>query len=218
MPFPSGQLLKVVISGQINDVDRWSINPWFLVNAGSIPTTDTLAAVAADFATDFGSNFWGAATSPYKAVNAAATTFDHVKVYQYDDGVLTNEADVAVTSVPGTSGNAQPAYCAQVFSLRTAAFGRTARGRLYLPRTGVSNSGTTLQYTNTQAHVDHMAAFLASKFRGPSGNTSTAPRVVSIKAGIARNVTLVVMDSKPDTQRGRESKQAPTSTMVHTVP
>jgi hypothetical protein len=110
----------------------------------------------------------------------------------------------------------QPAYCAQVFTLRTAGFGRSKRGRLYLPRTGSNNSGTTLQYTNIQAHVDNMAAFLSAKTYNGS-NITVGPTVMSQTTGTANLITKVTMDSKPDTQRGRISRSAATSTLNHTV-
>lgn len=215
---PSGRIWKCTLGGKISDSDGWSINTWWREVAFTvIPTQADTDAIATGLLADFNSKFWNPATNPYKAVNAAATTVVNAKVYAYVDGVLTYEASSAVTAIPGTSSNAQPAYCAQVFSLRTPFFGRSARGRLYMPRTGVSNSGSTLQYTNTQAHVDNLASWLGGATYN-SGNISIKAIVLSEVKSAGYDVVEVRMDSLPDTQRGRISSSLPTSTMLHSVP
>jgi len=217
MPMPNGSFWRVSIGGQINDTDTWSINRWlYLVSVGTGPNQSDHDAIASGQLADFNSTFWNPATNPYKAMNAAATTLATCKVYYYLNGVLTAESSSSITPVAGTSTNVQPAYCAQVFTLRTSGFGRSQRGRLYLPRTGSNNSGTTLQYTNFQAHVDNMAAFLGAKTYNGS-NITVGPTVMSLTHGTTNIITKVTMDSKPDTQRGRESRSAATSTLSHTV-
>lgn len=212
-----GKFYKSSLGGSINDADVWTINTWWHVTSFTTePGQGDCDSVASSLLSDFNSIFWSPASNGFKTVNSPATTTTDNKVFYYKDGVLTFESHTTISPTAGTAGNSQPAYCSQVTTLLTAGFGRSRRGRLYMPRTGVGGSASTLQYTLTQAMTDNLASWLGHKTYS-AGNVSLESVVMSLTLGQAFPITSIRTDSIPDTQRGRFSKSKAAFTHVHTV-
>lgn len=217
MGLPLGKYYKAMLFGDISAADTWSINTWWHVTSfTTTPGQSDADGVASGLLADFNSTFWNPATNPFKALNCAGTNVRGVKTFYYVDGVLTFEGSATVTAVVGTNGNAMPAYCAQVWTLLTAGFGRSKRGRIYLPRTGVGMDASQLQYTLTQAHTDNLSSWLSNKTYN-SGNVSIHSGVMSQTTSSFSDLVSIRTDSIPDTQRGRYSKSKASFTQTHSV-
>lgn len=220
MGMPGGWLFRWVLGGAVSNADDWSAGFWAI---GDEPGPDD-----ADFSTltagvlgSFQDKVWNATTTGLLTLNAPSTKLAQCNGYAYHNGVLTLEAVATQSPVAGTRTTAHPAYVAAVCTLRTAAFGRSARGRMYLPATGQVIDQTTLQSQSAQATATQMGEFLtdvrAAFGLGLTYTGATSPCVVSrVGAGAARPVTEVAVDSIPDTQRGRQSKAV--ATTVGTAP
>lgn len=138
-----------------------------------------------------------------------------VDVYYYPaypgKATISASADYSPFRGPNTGDNI-PSQCSLVVTLRTATTGRSGRGRVYLPFTRAAQ----LQ-TDGQVGVGAIAS-VADAFKGFSDSVIGAmsgslpgyqgPYVVSGTHGVANAVTRFIIDSKVDTQRRREDKQA----------
>lgn len=204
MAFPAGSIMRVVIGGAITSQEQWRTAQWWQFTSGA-PSHDDFVNAGSDVVLSFLSAFWNrAAGTPYKSRNVAAVDVSYAAAYLYNSGVLSDESIMSPTPVPGTASSASPPYTACVFSLKTAAFGRSARGRAYLPWTSVMVA-TSLQMNVDQADADNFSDYLQKATITPLG-PATVPVVLSQKDGVARPITSVSVDSIPDTQHGRSRK------------
>jgi hypothetical protein len=208
-------LLKFVLQGAVDTQNIWNIGFWW---SKQLPTDGTIDynALAADVLSKFKTQFWSAATSPWTGACATATTLNTCKTYGYDSGVLTGEGTASITAVAGTASQTSPGYTAACVTLQTANFGRSHRGRVYLPYT--SGTPTNLQLSLSQAYVDNLRNFLQNTtWAGTNGSVILEPLVVSRTHGTTDQIKKIRMDSKPDTQRGRISKLVPAQTLTSVV-
>lgn len=214
MPMPSGVVWKLTVGGAIGGVDSWSIGIWADLPDG-VPSQGNLDSLTSDLLGDFKNDVWDPASTGFKAQNSNGVDLSKAKSYVYSAGNLVMQSAASITAVPGTASTARPAYTALAFTLHTASFGRSSRGRVYLPATGVGTNTATLQFTLSQACADQMASWLNTW----NGNPYFAahPVVLSQKHGTTAHITSVSVNTLPDTQRGRMSKATPTSTFSHTV-
>jgi hypothetical protein len=218
---PPGDLVKYVIGGSVPG-DTWSIGFWQqLTGLTSNPTQAQMDAAALFRLNGFDSVAWSAAGVTVKGVAHSGTFLSFCKAALYRNGVLTQNGSGTKTPVAGTGGGLHPNYVALVVTLRTASAGRSHRGRVYLPATGVPISASTGRInTNAQPYADGIAAFLTGL--GPDdvgfpGDPASHAVVVSRTTAVASNITSVSIDDKPDTQRGRENKLLGGSVWSHSV-
>jgi hypothetical protein len=220
MGLPAGWLAKFVFGGQISSDDDWSVGFWLELGTPD-PTSADVTDLTSHALSTFNSAVWGPAGGSIKGSCAPATNLQTCKSYVYNNGVLTFQSQATQAASAGTATTLLPAYVAAVFSLRTESFGRSARGRVYMPMTGAVLSGGKLQLQLSQTHVDNVAGWLHNARFGAWGASytgTTNPVVVSrVGSGMARSITDVIVDSIPDTQHGRESKAVATSVLNSAV-
>ena len=222
MSLPSGRVIKWVISGAVSSSDVWNIGLWTRDPVSTALSQAALDALTLGCLNSFKSKFWSAASSPWAAQCATATNVSDCKAFEYQDGALVLESQATQTAVAGSAAGQSPAYCAAVFTLGTAGFGRRARGRLYVPHTGgVYNSGT-LSLPVVQQHCDNLAAWISDALAG-GGSWGTSdvvnPAVISrVGSGQGLPITQVSVNQKPDTMRSRVSDEPAGVKFLHTVP
>jgi len=85
---------------------------------------------------------------------------------------------------------------------------------MYLPYT--AGSLASGQLIPAQAYADHLATVIASEST-PAAAYTTDTVVVSLTRGVATPITSLKIDSKPDTQRGRQGKLTPATSYVAAV-
>lgn len=221
MALPLGIWLRMTIFGTMVN-DTWSINPWF--SLGSVvnhnPSAAELDTLASGAISDFDSKVWSAASNPLKGSNAPYVALTGCKLAFYHDNVLYQSANHGITPVVGTSATIHPPYVAQVATLLTATAGRTNRGRLYLPATGLGVSSTTGQQSGSPtAFINNLASWLNNRSAWGIGTWINAidPIVMTQRGGAPQRVTTLRSDTKFDTQRGREDKLVPTNSGTATV-
>lgn len=207
--------MRTVFQGNASSSDIWNIGFWWQKPAPSDGTID-YNALAADVLAKFKSDFWSATTSPWTTNLSSDCTLTTAKVYGYDGGLLTGEGVATSSPVGGTQTITSPRFTACVATLQTASFGRSHRGRVYLPYTNGCN--TTGQLSLVQAYADNLKAFLVrNTFAGLPAAPIIESLVVSRTHGTVDPITKVRMDSLPDTQRGRISKAVPANTYTSVV-
>lgn len=180
------------------------------------PTLANLQAVAAALVTGAPAQGMAVLLGQCVGVQCVATGVD---VYYYPaipgKASISASADYSPPRGP-TTGDNMPSQCSLVVSLRTAMTGRSGRGRVYLPFTRVAQLDATGQVSGIalatiaddfKTFADAVIGALNGVLPGYQG-----PYVVSGTHGMANAVTRYVIDSKVDTQRRREDKQAPAAT------
>lgn len=216
MGIPSLQLIKFVISGPISSSDTWSVGLW-CEQSNPMAQAD-LDGFAAGCLTSFKSKFWSAASQPWSRQVSTVCSVTTCKAYLYSGGVLALQSQATQAAVAGTGTSPHPAYTAAVFSLLTASFGRRRRGRLYLPFTGGTVSPASDDMTVLAQDVTNMRSWLEDGLTGAwnaSFGGGVTPAVVSqVGPGSTAHITHLRLDSKPDTQRGRQSKTVPGNTFT----
>lgn len=217
MPLPgTGNYVHAIIGGAVTTVgDQWQAGIWW----NEATTATDLNAAATAYLTETMTAFWNAASTPWKARQSDGTSLDYVKLYEYVAGVLNAEGSATQSPSLGTnSGGASPAYSACCVSLLTSKFGRSYRGRMYLPFTAPVAHATcqfpslTGEIANFKTWIDYFSANVLT------GMTSTlSPQVISRKHGTAQQITKFRIDSQPDTQHGRSRKANPTFSVTTTL-
>jgi len=195
MAIPAG-VTRVSLKGAFVGGDVFDTSFWV---RGAVITSDAQAnSFAASVATVFATH---AAEMLFLLDNASA--YQGVTVYHYPTGGP-SATFVGVATIPagtGTGAGHQPHQVCLVMTMLTAFAGRSNRGRMYWPATGLNLDGG-LQVNST---------VLATILTGVSGfieaiNTTLSPAhvvVVSTKLGAYNDVVQVKMDSAPDIQRRR---------------
>jgi hypothetical protein len=212
--------MRVTWGGAISPSDRWSCSIWFLVAGSGNMTNAEAVTNAANLTTHWRTYVWLGTAPGILSQVAAQTTHDQTTVSYYGTAdVLTAQGVDHPTATAGTSATVHPAYVSQVASLRTAAFGRSARGRIYLPMTAAPVSTATLQFTTVTAAtaVKNLLTYIKTNFLVDAASDHVSPVVVSQTHGTTNDITTVLVDSLPDTQHGRQSKAAPASSLSATV-
>lgn len=223
MPVAPGKLIKYSIGGAVGS-ELWSINFWCRTNSTiATPTPAQMNTTAANSLSAFNTVVWSASSNGLKSGNTSDTTLSNSKLYFYDGGLLTVDGAASITPVAGTGTSAHPGYVASVCSLLTDYPGRSKRGRLYLPATGMGILTTTSQWassTLTHGIVDNMRLFLQNGGIAPSwdGTAGIHPVIMSMSLGSITDVTGLRMDSLPDTQHGRTRRLVATDTYAVAYP
>lgn len=200
MTQPSNNYFRAVLIGSLPGGEVWNCSLWYNNLNGYTDEN----AVAEGVRSTFVSLFWSQSTNPWASRVSNACTFDRVQTFHYDGPNLIAEGASTGASTPGTGGTApSPNYSAAVFTLLTGEFGRSKRGRIYLPYT-TSVSNTNGQLVVVLGHAQNLATFLRqSTFTGATG--PVVPSVFSRHLNILTPISGVRLDTKPDTQRGRNA-------------
>lgn len=210
--------IKFVLSGAVSSVDTWSIgfhaDPLANGQTQSDLDTFTSGGLAA-----FQADFWNGSTIAYKSLCNSSTTLVTAKSYLYSSAGSTVLESVATQSPSaGTGTNIHPPYVACVATLNTLSFGRSYRGRVYLPYTGGGmNAGTGNMTGIVQAIADEMATFLGHMNTGFGSAIAAKPSVFSRTLQALTYINQVKINTVPDTQRGRQSNAVATSAFIHAV-
>nr|CRY97563.1 hypothetical protein [uncultured prokaryote] len=199
--------------------DSWSL-VLALLSAENLafPTGADMNTYAASALASFNTKYW-TATGAGQAINGPFCKLAFAKAYGYNSGgALAAEGAATMTATGGTATSSHPAYVAMCATLITDSFGRSYRGRSFLPATG-AYIGTDAQFSVGQATSNATAYGLFLK----NLNTLTAPTasgdqfqpaVLSIAKAVLTPISQVAIDTIPDTQRGRQNKLTATGRAV----
>jgi hypothetical protein len=211
--------IHLVYSGAISTNDRWNTGIWCdgIVTTWTQAQLDTLCTNAL---ADFNSTFWSNATSGWKAQCNSAANLSQCNAYLYSPGgTLALQSQALMTAAAGTSGTILPDFISLCASIITGKFGRSYRGRMFLPATGSGvSSGNSSSSTLVQAHADHLAAHMNNLGSGVGGALLATPVVYSRHLDVITTITRVTIDNKFDTQRGRKSRDVASAKFTHSVP
>lgn len=219
-------IIRATFGGAMGAGDNWTCG--LSIKVGTLPepigSSAELTTFAGTLRAAWINRVWQGTSGILGSV-ASGTSYSVCKTYQYDPGgILQAQGQDNVTAVPGTNTTTvHPAYVAACATLQTAHFGRSYRGRMYLPVTGANVGSASLQFTSSvNQWTTALAAFLADVLgMTPTlagAATPVAPIVYSSKLSFQSVITGVRIDSIPDTQHGRENKFVATTTGSHTVP
>lgn len=214
MALPLGNWLRLSLVGSMIN-DTWSINFWFRALTTTDPSATDLLTWCTSAVSDFDAKVWSIASTGLKLSNAPYCSLTGGKALFYSDSVLVQSASSPITPIAGTGSSIHPPYTALVATLLTAKAGRRFRGRAYLPVTGLGVSGTTGQQSGSPtAFATNLRNWLANSnsWTTWSGMTGAGPLVMTQTGSLPENITAVRVDTRFDTQRGRENKLIPTST------
>lgn len=205
MPLPNVDLMHIQVGGAVGGSERWSFGTWYELNGMTTnPVQADMDALATQVMT-WMNTFW----TTLKAKNASGVTFDSVRVLVYRAGIIRGSAEKTQAGVAGTGTAPLPGYVARVITLKTDSAGRSYRGRMYIPYTGVGTSAGTLQWASDSGTLAAWKTFNGSIIGGVlplPGGPSALLRVVSKALGVATVVTAASWDSIPDSQHGRTRK------------
>lgn len=219
---PPNGTMRAVFSGPVSTQDTWSISLWFTFGElAGLPSQSELNSIATTFLNRFTTNLWS--SGHLLPAIAPATSLTTCTLYWYD-GTSASAAVQALatqTAIPGTGSQGNPAYTALCVTLETTHAGRSGRGRIYLPLTGMSLSTTTLQYGGvanvTSAVKATLDALIATYTIDGAGLTALAG-VYSRKNNAIYLLNQAACDSIPDTQHGRTNKAIATAKSVVAIP
>lgn len=192
--------IKAVVSGHALSGEIFAFG-WQM--DGSAITTqadlDALAVSIAGLLENSTSNTW------LRGTMTSAEGVDALDLYQYSGGAkATSQTHATITGVSGSAATVSfPLQVACCVTLLTGKPGRSKKGRLYLPASGIGFNGGAF----ANANVDAIAAGVNQLFSDIKALTPSAPVVVaSATAATNTPVNQVRVDSKPDTQRRRSMK------------
>lgn len=220
MPVPTDvPLLRVRVGGDIGG-DVWSTGAWFACGAlSAAPSQAEMDAAALTILNLFDSKVWSGGI--YGAWNTSGVNLKKCQLWAYMAGALVASGGNTKSPVAGTGTAPQPAYCSQVLTLLTARAGRSGRGRMYMPMTGVAPSSSNLQWTTATLGegkiVDWIHEMSSSGGTDLPGTPALQMHVVSIAHGFHTEVIAVKADSIPDTQHGRNADVTPFATRTTNV-
>lgn len=182
------------------------------VNNGTITDFEGLTDLADAIWTGLTGGGWPNLQSALSQSNG----FSKVRVESREGTTLLQAGESASGLETGNGAGVLPPQCAAVFSLRTGRPGRSYKGRMYWPATGVSPESSTGRMGNTFAtallgdYVEMLSdvATLANGIMGPG--SQLAPVVYSTKLDLVTPVTTIALGNVIDTQRRRRDKLAET--------
>lgn len=207
--------VRITFTGTISQVQTFSTGCWFRYYGGgvAIPSAaEMLDAItnSSDFQ-GYVDSLW-AVLSGYMSQSTIMQNWN-AAVYGEDPTKPVEGLAGTLTAFGGSSGHNLPPECALVASLRTDLKGRSGRGRMYLPLTGmlIGNDGLAPAVCATDV-AGAVAAFLNScdghTFESSTGSDTGRLRAVvnSTTHGMTSDVNKVLVDTRVDAQRRREDK------------
>jgi len=194
-------MARFVLAGALAGGERWSCS--FVTSGATVGFQSELDNLVADVHDAITSSTLDAA---FQDLNNTMTNIDTVTGYWYPvwPGPAEFVSELSGVVVTGTSSSVHPNQIACVATLLTGAAGRSRRGRIYLPATGVPLTNGELPEANCQEIADGVASFFTA-INGPGGGTTVG--VASAKLGAIAQVTQIRVDSRLDVQRRRANKQ-----------
>lgn len=221
MPNPPANTVRMVFSGSLMGVGRWSTSMWFKVGDDHTgPTQTDMNNIIVDVL--------GRAPTIKTALmlpQVATTTVDTIDSYFYNGGATAAaQGTMAVSPVwTGAGGvNSAPALLSVVASLRTSTPGRSGRGRMYVPISGAQSwvGHGDIPSTICSGVASNLAT-AGTQINATDGSGVWYKSIKWVVASSAKGVTYpilqVICDSKPDTQHRREDRFVPASTSVSNV-
>jgi hypothetical protein len=211
-------IAKFRMAGPIISNQRWSTG--FTVFSDPSATQANYVSFLASLA-PLVATFWNTTNGP-KSLSLASTGIDTIAVYHYpaNSAVATISATQAITPVVGVGTGAGSASNALVLSLRTGLAGRAGRGRMYLPVTATSaiNSLNQISSTMTQACADALEDLSDQLLIMTLGGVPPIMGVANPKKATPfKGATMIVCDTKVDTQRRRKDKIVPVATSIAVI-
>lgn len=209
---------RVILEGSTWGGEVWSTSFAFAdttipVDGGVITDYGDLATLASAIFADWGTETW--ATALLNAL-ASSNTLDRVRVEARDGTTLIQAAESDGTPINGNGGNPNPPQTAFVISLRTGRPGRSYKGRMYFPLTGMSVASNTGRLNPVSigplltGAKDMIKATLAQAdtVAGPGSDFKTV--VYSSKLDLVTPVTTIAIGDVVDSQRRRRDRLSET--------
>lgn len=195
----------------------WSSGFW-LVGSGSTTSAEltSLAAAVATVLQD--TSHPGGMTEVATVLWNGLTNWNKISAYYYAGG---SDKSAAVGEhfisppLAGATGGGLPNQVASVMSLRTDLTGRSHRGRMFMPATGVSLNEDGQMST---APVVALAQNWAWTFGQLKGFGYGTPSIVSAKLDTTTPISSVVVTTKLEVMRSRANHQAYNYEYVSGVP
>lgn len=218
---------KVVIGGQLNGVQNWSIGVGLNFGLTTTPTPAAMSTFAQNVYALFLSTVWNAAATPWAPqVGTGGNVRGCTSYWKQNPGDAAWAVTGASTGAPIVSSGTRSLapQDALVVSLLTDFAGRKGRGRCYLPLGVATWTGVgTLVSPAPQQTATNFAAWLTAvngTTMGGSSVTCALQGALSLSfgpGGAAPPYTHVRVDNVVDTQRRRRDKITATSTGVATI-
>jgi hypothetical protein len=203
MVLPTTTLIRYNFGGVLPGNEKWRSSVWYRC-PGGVPSSANLVLALSALNAALISNFVNPASSPIRTQWwGTGTNLSVSGVDVYNGGALVDQIpETGLSTQTGTQTTGSPNGTSCVITLLTAGFGRSSRGRVYIPYT--SSIGVTLGVLPnvSQANLDNFKNFL--DFIGGAPPFSMVPVVVSRATTTTHDITKVRADSHPDSQRGRE--------------
>lgn len=200
---PTYRAGRLVVHGDFSSAGTWSFGLNCNLTAGT-PTPTEMTEWAASAAVD-AHDLWTTSGSGIQELNAGDTRLLGVRSYYYpalgSPATVVGE-DLLDTPDGGTGTTPHDYRSCVVASLLTGQSGRHARGRIYLPATGMALSAHQLNATMTSHVATRVAAFIAALNTGGPGSLNAT--VIVAGSDVARPVVSVRVNSLMDTQRRRQ--------------
>lgn len=140
------------------------------------------------------------------------TVYTHVRAYYYSGGTQAEfqaEGNIATADGTGTSTDGvMPLQGCLVASLHTHRPGRSYRGRMYWPATGLA-LGTAGHYV-PNPNCDVLATAMATFFNNQVATSDDRFVVASQKLSTSQRISEVTVDNRLDIQRRRANRQLAT--------
>jgi len=204
VPIPDG-VSKVSLIGQLAGGAEEFVTSFWIAAAGTTQAAvDTMTGLIHD-AVQFG-------MPDLKLLLSDDCAFTDVRVYSYPEGGpnATFQASRPITGGAGTYSIYQPLQLSLVATLETGILGRSFRGRMYIPATGVDPTGHNADAGARNSMLDGLnAMFVAINADENLGPVS----VVSQTRNEHNPVTALSADNRLDIQR-RRAQQVPGVTRV----
>jgi len=207
MAIPAG-VVRIVLSGKLYGGEEWSSG--FYLATATQETSDSASNLASQISQLLGST--GTVASAMGAVVttiwSSQTSWTTTRAYAYGGGGP-NASAVGEYVLPdplsGGSNSGVPNQVSCVISLRSAAAGRRARGRMYLPLTGYS---FTASGQLKVADVNKLGDAWGGSFSDINASGLGTVVIASSAGSSSTDVTHVIVDSKADIQRSRAKQES----------
>nr|CRY96188.1 hypothetical protein [uncultured prokaryote] len=207
MPKPAH--VHIVISGTSPAGEVWATGFDTAGEAGNQATLDAAVNAVAD-----GILATGAAHTMFTLVMNAGQSITQVTGYSYAADSSAANLLSSATCILGGSGDAHnPLQTCVVATLRTAVPSRRARGRMYLPCTGMTLGADAFL---SSAQTDIIVAGV-QQLLGLQGD-DVIPVVLSSVGNSSNPITSITADNRTDVQRRRANKQLATHTSTAPYP
>lgn len=191
---------RIIMRGHLYGGDEWETGWW---GSGAMFDTDSGCQEVADGVK--ARLLTSAVEDVLRALWSASTGMDSIWVYGYPAGGPKSGAmaTASITTYTGVGSNQLPNQMALVATTETGRPGRSYRGRMFWPATGVSlQNGQVLD--GTCANLAQATATLLEPVSGDTGG----PVVLSSKLGTTRAISAIRVDSRMDIQRRRAQQES----------